>query len=125
MHVFHNQQGVRRKNFQRVRSVIEGRLFLAKPTFAPHLRELWSYVADLRHVHFAWANPNHMYILSEYAELQVATREQKAKPALEAVVDKIQKVRACCVHVLCTAAKGRWCTGRLDCILWCSLGMFV
>jgi hypothetical protein len=31
--------------------------------------------------------------LQEYGELQVATREQKAKPALDSIVDKIQKVR--------------------------------
>ncbi len=32
--------------------------------------------------------------LQEYAELQSATREQKAKPALEAIAEKLQKVGA-------------------------------
>jgi hypothetical protein len=31
--------------------------------------------------------------VQEYGELQVATCEQKAKPALDSIVDKIQKVR--------------------------------
>lgn len=30
--------------------------------------------------------------MQEYGELQAATREQKAKPALDGIVDKIQKV---------------------------------
>ena len=41
MHGFpHDMQGVRQKNFSKVRSVIEGSLFLAKPTFASALREI-------------------------------------------------------------------------------------
>lgn len=40
----------------------------------------------------AWANSNHLYQLDDYAELQVTTREKKAKPALESVVEKIQQV---------------------------------
>jgi hypothetical protein len=33
-------QGVRQKNFNKVKEQIENNLFLAKPTFAPHLREI-------------------------------------------------------------------------------------
>jgi hypothetical protein len=33
-------QGVRQKNFNKVKEQIESNLFLAKPTFAPHLREI-------------------------------------------------------------------------------------
>eukprot|EP00879_Flechtneria_rotunda_P031618 GHRR01034556.1.p1 GENE.GHRR01034556.1~~GHRR01034556.1.p1 ORF type:complete len:266 (+),score=71.90 GHRR01034556.1:18-815(+) len=85
-------KGVRRKNFKRVRQVVQSRLFAARSTFAGALREIQAAVAELQNVHFAWANPNHMYSLQEYGELQVQTREQKAKPALDSIVDKIQKV---------------------------------
>eukprot|EP00878_Enallax_costatus_P031474 GHUV01034420.1.p1 GENE.GHUV01034420.1~~GHUV01034420.1.p1 ORF type:complete len:647 (+),score=200.09 GHUV01034420.1:874-2814(+) len=84
-------KGVRRKNFKRIRSVVEKKLFAARPTFASVLREIQLAVSELRSVNLAWANPNHMYTLQEYGELQVATREQKAKPALDSIVDKIQK----------------------------------
>lgn len=77
----------------RIRAQITERLFLAKSTFCPHLMEICSYVNELSSVSMAWANPNHLYQLDEYADLQVVTREQKAKPALETVVEKVQQVR--------------------------------
>lgn len=88
-------QGVRRKNFKAVRSVVEKQLFAARPTFAGALRQIQAAVAELRSVSFTHANPNHTYTLQEYGELQAVTREQKAKPALDGVVDRIQKVRPC------------------------------
>lgn len=123
-------QGVRRKNFKRVRAEVERQLFGARPTFAGTLIQVQHAVAELHDVSLAWASPAHMYMLQvrpesavcepavplwlltdavrwlqtcvrlpnhrhptlqEYCELQVATREQKAKPAIEAIVDKIQK----------------------------------
>lgn len=86
-------QGVRRKNFRAVRSEVEKQLFAARPTFAGALRQIQAAVAELSSVSFAHANPNHTYTLQEYGELQAATREQKAKPALDSIVDSIQKVR--------------------------------
>ena len=49
---------------------------------------------DVSQVRFTWASPTHLYLLEEYAELQAATREQKAKPGLEEAIDRIQQVQA-------------------------------
>jgi hypothetical protein len=54
-------QGVRQKNFKRVRSLVQRQLFGARPTFSGVLREVQAAVAELDGVHLAWANPNHMY----------------------------------------------------------------
>lgn len=97
MTIMHNAacmmlQGVRQKNFNRIRKQIEDNLFLAKPTFCPHLKEIFTYAAELRHVSFTTSNANHLYQLQEYADLQMTTREHKARPALESIVEKMQKV---------------------------------
>ena len=86
-------QGVRRKNFALVRERLQQRLFLAKPTFAGHLRRALDLVAELREVPLAAASVGHLVSLPEFSELQAATREQKAKPMLESVVERLQKVR--------------------------------
>jgi dynein heavy chain len=86
-------QGVRRKNFALVRERLQQRLFLAKPTFAGHLRRALALVAELREVPLAAASLGHLVSLPEFSELQAATREQKAKPMLESVVERLQKVR--------------------------------
>jgi hypothetical protein len=65
---------VRHKNFLAVRSTLATKLFLARPTFAPALRQIWGQVADLQQVHFAYANGQHTYSLQEYADLQVGGR---------------------------------------------------
>eukprot|EP00798_Chlamydomonas_sp_ICE-L_P012760 gene12760-16011_t len=85
-------KGVRQKNFNRIKSTIEASLFLAKPTFCPALSQLFGAANEIRMVNFTTANPNHLYNLQDYAELQITTREQKARPALETIVDKMQKV---------------------------------
>jgi hypothetical protein len=36
----HGLQGVRQRNFKRVKRQIEDSLFIAKPTFSAHLREI-------------------------------------------------------------------------------------
>lgn len=90
-------QGVRQRAFKRVRAQLAARLFAARPTFAGALREVAGAVSALQRVSFASASANHTCSLAEYGELQVATRERKAKPALDGVVDKIQQVRLCCV----------------------------
>jgi hypothetical protein len=68
------QQHVRHKNFLAVRSTLATKLFLARPTFAPALRQIWGQVADLQQVHFAYASSQHTYSLQEYADLQVSDR---------------------------------------------------
>ena len=89
-------QCVRKTLFNRVRQRIEERLFLAKPTFCSHLIDIHSHAADIAAVKMSYCNPNHLYQLEEYADLQLATREQKAKPALEAIAEKIQQVGGLC-----------------------------
>ncbi|KAG2451278.1 hypothetical protein HYH02_003884 [Chlamydomonas schloesseri] len=84
-------KAVRQKNFNKVRSKIQESLFLAKPTFCPHLVEIFAAVDEIRNTPFASSNQQ-LYLLQDYAELQVSTREHKAKPALEAIVEKVQKV---------------------------------
>ena len=98
-------QCVRKTLFNRVRQRIEERLFLAKPTFCSHLIDIHSHAADIAAVKMAYCNPNHLYQLEEYADLQLATREQKAKPALEAIAEKIQQVGGLC--------KVAGCAGRI------------
>ncbi len=62
---------MRQKNFNKVRAQIEESLFLAKPTFAPHLVEIFAAVDEIRGTPFASANSTHLYALQDYAELQV------------------------------------------------------
>lgn len=97
---------MRRKNFKAIRAEVEKQLFAARPTFAGALRQIQAAVAELSSINFAYANPNHTYTLQEYGELQAATREQKTKPALESIVDRIQKVR----HPLSQGVKLAGCT---------------
>lgn len=113
-------QEVRRKLFARVRHSVCSKLFLAKPTFCQHLVEINQFVSDISQVKMSYCNSNHLYQLEEYSDLQVVTREQKAKPALESTSEKVQQVShtlqlSCCtgtgnsksvttllsIHVLC------------------------
>ena len=85
-------QEVRRKLFARVRHSVCSKLFLAKPTFCQHLVEINHFVSDISQVKMSYCNSNHLYQLEEYSDLQVVTREQKAKPALESTSEKVQQV---------------------------------
>lgn len=87
-------QGVRQTNFKRIRRRVKENLFLAKPAFLPHLTEIQRQVNEIQSISFSWAKDSHVYTLQEYADIQVATREQKAKPALEQLAENITKVRA-------------------------------
>jgi hypothetical protein len=87
-------QGVRRKNFRRIRDQLSQRLFLAKPTFVGHLLQARDIVSELMEVQLAASSVAHLVSLPEFTDLQAATREQKAKPALENIVERLQKVRA-------------------------------
>jgi len=64
-------QGVRQKNFAAVRQKIKDTLFLAKPTFQPHLKALFTAVDEMRLVSFDSTSNNHLYQLQEWAEGQV------------------------------------------------------
>lgn len=85
-------QEVRRKLFARVRHSVCSKLFLAKPTFCQHLVEINQFVSDISQVKMSYCNSSHLYQLEEYSDLQVVTREQKAKPALESTSEKVQQV---------------------------------
>lgn len=87
---------MRRKLFARVRHSVCSKLFLAKPTFCQHLVEINQFVSDISQVKMSYCNSNHLYQLEEYSDLQVVTREQKAKPALESTSEKVQQVRFDC-----------------------------
>ena len=85
-------QEVRRKLFARVRNSVCSKLFLAKPTFCRHLVEINQFVSDISQIKMSYCNSSHLYQLEEYSDLQVVTREQKAKPALESTSEKVQQV---------------------------------
>ena len=85
-------QEVRRKLFARVRHSVCSKLFLAKPTFCQHLVEINQFVSDISQVKMSYCNSSHLYQLEEYSDLQVVTREQKAKPAIESTSEKVQQV---------------------------------
>ena len=46
-------------------------LFQAKPTFVKHLKEIMAAADEIRTINFNYANPNHLYNLQEYSDLQV------------------------------------------------------
>ena len=96
--IFSAVQEVRQRLFRKVRESIEARLFLAKPPFCAALRQLAALVADMSRIRCLAASPGHLYILEEYADQQVALREQTTKPGLEGVVEKMQQVRMTCCH---------------------------
>jgi AcrR family transcriptional regulator len=111
------EQGVRHRSFQRIRDKLQQRLLLAKPTFSAHLRKALYLVAELQAVPLAASSAAHLVSLPEFAELQAATREQKAKPMLEGIVERLQKVRAAAAGVRwwvlswLVRAGVRWCAG--------------
>ncbi|KAF5838995.1 dynein heavy chain, N-terminal region 2-domain-containing protein [Dunaliella salina] len=85
-------KGVRQKHFRNVRQKVEDNLFLVKPTFSSHALEILAAACELKNVSFTSYNPTHLYTLQEWADLQTSTREQKARPMLESIVEKIQHV---------------------------------
>ena len=85
-------QEVRRKLFARVRQSVASKLLLAKPTFCQHLIEINHFVSEISQVKMSYCNSSHLYQLEEYSDLQVVTREQKAKPVLESTSEKVQQV---------------------------------
>lgn len=85
-------QEVRRKLFAQVRRCVASKLLLAKPTFCQHLIEINHFVSEISQVKMSYCNSSHLYQLEEYSDLQVVTREQKAKPVLESTSEKVQQV---------------------------------
>ena len=88
----HCLQEVRRKLFAQVRHCVASKLLLAKPTFCQHLIEINHFVSEISQVKMSYCNSSHLYQLEEYSDLQVVTREQKAKPVLESTSEKVQQV---------------------------------
>ena len=88
----HWHKVVRQKNFNRVKTQISETLFLAKPTFIPHIKEIMAAADEVRAINFAYASPTNIYVLHEYAELQQETQDKKARPQLDAIADKIQRI---------------------------------
>jgi len=66
-------QGVRQKHFQNVRQKINDSLFLVKPTFSFHLREICVAAYELQCIKFSSSESNHMsnHQLQDWADLQV------------------------------------------------------
>lgn len=87
-----------------MRHSVCSKLFLAKPTFCQHLVEINHFVSDISQVKMSYCNSSHLYQLEEYSDLQVVTREQKAKPALESTSEKVQQVFICCSCIGCITA---------------------
>ena len=106
---------MRRKLFARVRHSVCSKLFLAKPTFCQHLVEINQFVSDISQVKMSYCNSNHLYQLEEYSDLQVVTREQKAKPALESTSEKVQQVSHTLQLSCCTCTENRACAVEQVC----------
>ncbi len=106
-HATADMQEVRRKLFARVRHSVCSKLFLAKPTFCQHLVEINQFVSDISQVKMSYCNSNHLYQLEEYSDLQVVTREQKAKPALESTSEKVQQASHTLQLGCCTGTTNR------------------
>lgn len=64
-------QGVRQKHFQNVRQRIKDSLFLVKPTFSKHLREICGAAYELQCIKFSSPDSNHLCQLQDWADAQV------------------------------------------------------
>jgi dynein heavy chain len=56
------------------------------------LRDVAAAADDLRRVPFCAAAQGRVYALQEYADAQTAQREARAKPAVDAAVERVQQV---------------------------------
>ena len=79
-------QEVRRRLFRRLRGRIEARAFCAKPLFIGGLQAVAAAAVKLRGVELAKLVPGKACQVDEWGDLQLASREQYAKPALEAIL---------------------------------------
>jgi hypothetical protein len=88
---------VRRKLYNKVRAHLNSKLFLAKPTFVGALLEVRAHVHELSQIGMVALSPGHLYTLEEFSDAQQQQRVQKATPALEACVEKVQQ----CLERVC------------------------
>lgn len=91
------RHAVRRKLYSKVRATLNSKLFLAKPTFVGALLEVRAYVHELSQIAMVALSPGHLYTLDEFSDAQLQQRVQKATPALEACVEKVQQ----CLERVC------------------------
>lgn len=83
---------VKRAKFKRLRRILEDCLITTKPVFAAALRETMPQMQAILQVPMvSWAADSNVSI-TEFADLQSATREQQAKPRLQGIIDTIRKV---------------------------------
>ena len=83
---------VRHTLYRQVRERLKKKLFLAKPTFCPTLMEVYGFVTDVSNTALSNISHNHCYNIDEFAEQQQQHRIQKAIPAIEGFVERIQRV---------------------------------
>ena len=83
---------VRHTLYRQVRERLKKRLFLAKPTFCPTLMEVYGFVTDVSNTALSNISNNHCYNIDEFAEQQHQHRIQKAIPAIEGFIERIQRV---------------------------------
>jgi hypothetical protein len=77
-----------------MRESVVAQLFWAKPLFCRALLDVGLQLTDLAAVRSGSTSgtAGHLYQLDEYSDLQVAQREQGTRPALEAIVERVQQV---------------------------------
>ena len=83
---------VRHTLYRQVRERLKKKLFLAKPTFCPTLMEVYGFVTDVSNTALSNISHNHCYNIDEFAEQQQQHRIQKAIPAIEGFIERIQRV---------------------------------
>lgn len=93
---YHGTQEVRRRLFRRLRGQIEERAFCAKPLFMSGLQAVAEAAVSLRGVELARLVAGKAYQVDEWGDLQLGSREQYAKPALEAVLASAQQASSIC-----------------------------
>ena len=101
---------MRRAKFKRLRRILGDSLITTKPVFAAALREAMPQMQAILQVPMvSWAADSNVTI-TEFADLQSATREQQAKPRLQGIIDTIRKVghRKKHLHMQATSLYSSW-----------------
>ena len=83
---------VRHTLYRQVRDRLQKKLFLAKPTFCPTLMEIYGLVTDVSNTALSNISHNYCYNIDEFSDQQQQHRVQKAIPAIEGLVERIQRV---------------------------------
>jgi hypothetical protein len=87
-------QAVRRRLFSRLRQQVAGRAFCAKPALLGGLQRVAEAAQKLGGVQLVRLEPGKAYQADEWGDLQLGSREQVAKPGLEAILAGAQQARA-------------------------------